>query len=424
MAKPSTVGRDRRPSCHRDEASARSAQASADGSTTGMRLDGVPVRTIVTTIGLVLAALVLIRIIELSQRVLIWMAVAAFLAVALHPVVGWVQLRVTGGRRALATLLVFLCAGAILAGLAAAFVVPLARQVSGLADDLPSLIENAQAGRGPVGNFLERTHTLEYVQQHQDQIQNYAAGLKSPALSVLRTAAIGVTALLTIFVLAYLMVLEAPIMIQGFLSLFSRPTAERISRVGADCARTITGYLSGNLVISVVCGLLTYIFLKLTGVPFAAPIALFVAVADLIPLVGATLGAVVAAAAGFLHSIPTGIAVVIFVVVYQQLENHLLQPIVYARTVKLNPLTVVVAILVAAELAGVIGALMAIPMAAMIQIVLRDVWDHRRGRLKPEPTLGEEQVPVPETASRQPRSPGNEARGRTSPLPPPTGGGR
>jgi predicted PurR-regulated permease PerM len=399
MAQPSTAGRDR-PSCQHDEPSARSSRASADGSATGLRLDGVPVRTIVTTIGLVLATLILIRIIELSQRVLIWMAVAGFLAVALHPVVGWVQRRVTRGRRALATLLVFLGAGAILAGLAAAFVVPLARQVSGLADDLPTLIDNARAGRGPVGNFLERTHTLDYVQQHQDQIQNYAAGLRSPAFSVLRTAATGVTALLTIFVLAYLMVLEAPIMVQGFLNLFSGPTAERISRVGADCARTITGYLSGNVVISIVCGSLTYAFLKLTGVPFAAPIALFVAVADLIPLVGATLGAVVAAAAGLLHSIPTGIAVVIFFVVYQQLENHLLQPVVYARTVKLNPLTVVVAILVAADLAGVIGAMMAIPIAAMIQIVVRDVWDHRRGRLKAEPTVGEEHVPLPETTSR------------------------
>lgn len=377
-----------------------------------------------TSIGLVIAALVLIRIIELSQRVLIWMAVAAFLAVALHPVVGWVQLRVTGGRRALATLLVFLGAGAVLVGLAAVFVVPLARQVSGLADDLPTLIDNARGGRGPIGNFLERTHTLEYVQQHQDQIQSYAAGLKSPALSVLRTAAIGVTALLTIFVLAYLMVLEAPIMIQGFLSLFSEPTAERISRVGADCSRTITGYLTGNLVISVVCGLVTYIFLRFTGVPFAAPIALFVAVADLIPLVGATLGAVVAAAAGFLHSIPTGIAVVTFFVIYQQLENHLLQPVVYARTVKLNPLTVVVAILVAAELAGVVGALMAIPVAAMIQIVVRDVWDHRRGQLKPEPTLGEEQVPVPETASPQPPPPDQEPQDGATPLAPPTAGGR
>src|SRR4029079_15989137 len=134
--------------------------------------------------------------------------------------------------------------------------------------------------------------------------------------------------------------------------------------------------------------------LLLTGVPYAGLISLFVAVADLIPLVGATLGAIVAALAAAIHSIPALIAVVIFFVVYQQLENHLLQPLILSRTVKLNPLTVLIAILVAVELAGILGALLAIPIAGMIQVVARDVWDHRRGRPKEEPTVGEEQRPA------------------------------
>jgi len=129
-------------------------------------------------------------------------------------------------------------------------------------------------------------------------------------------------------------------------------------------------------------------------VPYAGLISLFVAVADLIPLVGATLGAIVAALAASIHSIPALIAVVIFFVVYQQLENHLLQPLILSRTVKLNPLTVLISILVAVELAGILGAFLAIPVAGMIQVVARDVWDHRRGRPKEEPTVGEEQRPA------------------------------
>ena len=134
--------------------------------------------------------------------------------------------------------------------------------------------------------------------------------------------------------------------------------------------------------------------LKIFGVPFAGLIALFVAIADLIPLVGATLGAIVAATAGFIHSVPAGIAVIVFFVVYQQLENHLLQPMIFSRTVKLNPLAVFVAILLGVELAGILGALLAIPVAGIIQVVLRDVWDHRRGRPKDEPTVGEDRTPV------------------------------
>ena len=137
--------------------------------------------------------------------------------------------------------------------------------------------------------------------------------------------------------------------------------------------------------------MLTYIVLKVMGVPFAGLISLFVAIVDLIPLVGATLGAVVAMIAGSIHSVPAGIVLIIFFVVYQQLENHLLQPLILSRTVKLNPLTVLVAILVGVELAGVLGALLAIPFAGIIQVVLRDVWDHRRGALKREPTTGEDE---------------------------------
>jgi predicted PurR-regulated permease PerM len=164
--------------------------------------------------------------------------------------------------------------------------------------------------------------------------------------------------------------------------------------VAADCAKSITGYVSGNLLISVICGGLAYAALKIMGVPFAGLIAIFVGIADLIPLIGATLGAIVAVTAAAFHSIPALIVVAIFFVAYQQLENHVLQPLILSRTVKLNPLTVIVAILVGVELAGILGALLAIPFAGIIQVIVRDLWDHRKGGLKDEPTTGEEEVPI------------------------------
>lgn len=138
------------------------------------------------------------------------------------------------------------------------------------------------------------------------------------------------------------------------------------------------------------------------GVPFAGLIALFVAIADLIPLVGATLGAVVAAIAGFVHSLPAGIVIIVFFVLYQQLENHVLQPVILSRRVRLNPLTVLVSILIAVELAGLLGALLAIPVAGMVQVIVRDVWDARRGRPTPAPAVGEGEVPVDGAAEKRP----------------------
>jgi predicted PurR-regulated permease PerM len=355
----------------------------------------VPVRTILATIGLVLATVVLLYIVDRTSRVLTWIVVGAFFAVALYPLVDWTQRRICRGRRrALATFLVFLLVFVVLGAIITAFVVPLAREGARFAGQLPDLIDQARNGRGPVGRLLERTNALQYVQDNEGRINEFVTGLTTPAAGVLRGVATGIAGTVTVFVLAYLMVLEGPKMVRSSLNVFQPGTAERIRRVGTDCAKSVTGYLSGNLFISVVCGSLTYVVLLILGVPFAGLIALFVGVADLIPLVGATLGGAVAVIAGFLHSTTAGIVVLVFFVVYQQLENHLLQPLVFSRTVKLNPLTVIVAILIAVELAGILGALLAIPAASMIQVILRDIWDHRRGRLKEEPTVGVDRTPA------------------------------
>jgi len=350
---------------------------------------GVPVRTILATIGLVLATGLLILVVWATARVLTWIVVALFFAVALHPVVNWVQARARWLRRPVATLVVYLLVVLLLAGLAALFVVPLVREGAQLADRLPDLVSDARGGRGPIGPLLRRYHVEDFLRHHQDQIQAYVRGLGTPALALARSAATAVVAVITIFVLSYLMVLEAPKILDAAVTVVPTRHAGRIRRVGSACARTITGYLSGNLLISLICGLHTYVVLLVMGVPFAGLIALFVAVTALIPLVGATLGAIVATGAGFLHSIAAGIVIAVFFVVYQQVENHLLQPVIMARTVKLNPLTVLIAILLGVELAGLLGALLAVPVAGVAQVITRDLWDLQRHRPEQQPVAGD-----------------------------------
>ena len=359
-------------------------------------------RYTLVVIGLVLATLLVLGLAYQTRQVLTWIVIAAFFAVALHPAVSWLERHVGWIQRWLATLIVYLLAVVFIAGLVTLFVIPLIREAGQLADQMPNLIEDVKAGRGPIGGLAERFHIVDYIQSHTDQIRGYVSQLGAPTLAVVRGAAAGVAGLLTIFVLSYLMVLEGPKVVHGFLALFDEKRAERIHRVGTDCARTVTGYITGNLLISVICGLLTYLVLALLQVPFAGLIALFVGIADLIPLVGATLGAIAGVIGGFAHSVTAGIIVIVFFVVYQQLENHLLQPLIFARTVQLNPLTVLLAILIGVELAGILGALLAIPVAGIIQIVVRDIWDTRRGRLKPEPTVGKEEEPASGAGTTEP----------------------
>jgi predicted PurR-regulated permease PerM len=170
-----------------------------------------------------------------------------------------------------------------------------------------------------------------------------------------------------------------------------------VRRVAVDACRAVSGYVFGNLLISLIAGTAAWLMLFILGVPYAEVLGLFVGFADLIPLVGATLGAIPTIGFAFLHSVPAGIIMTIFFIVYQQFENHVLQVTIMARTVRLNPLTVLVSVLVGVELYGFLGALLAIPAAGVIQVVAHDVWDETRDRLKPEPTVGEDEVSMSST---------------------------
>jgi predicted PurR-regulated permease PerM len=144
------------------------------------------------------------------------------------------------------------------------------------------------------------------------------------------------------------------------------------------------------------------VVLWILQVPNSGLVALFVGFADLIPLVGATLGAVAAIGVAALHSLFAAIVVLVFFVVYQQAENHLLQPLIMSRTVQLSALAVLVSLLLGVQLLGFLGALLAIPVAGVISVIGRDLWDSYRGRPKPEPTIGQDQLPVSSPAAPTP----------------------
>ncbi|RZS87231.1 putative PurR-regulated permease PerM [Motilibacter rhizosphaerae] len=357
------------------------------------RRDRVPVRTIAATIGMVLLTVLALLVVQRIARTLVWLAIALFFAVALSPLVDLVQNRLRL-KRSLATLLVYVVGLLLLAGLVTAFVTPLVNQVGQLSNEIPKYVQDAQTGHGPFGSLLKRYDVDQYITKNQDKIRSALAGAGVPALHYVAVAGEAVIALVTITVLSFLMVLEGPKLTEAAVAQLPDDRQTRVRRVAHDCARTVTGYITGALLIAVICGVLTFAVLYFTGVPFAGVVALFVAVCDLIPLVGATLGAVVAVVVALFAGVQEAIIVAVWFVIYQQLENHLFQPVVQSRTVKLNPLAVLVSVLVGVELAGILGALVAIPVAGIIQVIIRDVYDVRRGQPKQQPTVGEERRPV------------------------------
>ena len=356
------------------------------------RQQQVPWRTILAValvVALSYAGLLLLR--ELT-RVITWVVVAGFFTVILAPAVDILERR-AHLRRGLATSIVFLLGLAALVGLLYAFIRPVVSSVTSFVDDLPQLVEDAEEGRGPVGELVTRYNLEEYVQDNQARFQAALRSAGAPALEIAQSVFSGIVALLTILVLTFLMLLRGPELCAGALSLVAPAYRERVRMIAADASKAVSGYMFGNLVISVIAGVSTYVFLRIAGVPYAEVLALWVGFADLIPLVGATLGAIPTVGFAFAQSVPTGIAALIFYVVYQQFENHILQVTVMSRTVDVNPLAVIISVLAGVELFGFLGAALAIPAAGVIQVIVRSLFDLRRG-LKAEPTIGADEVPI------------------------------
>ncbi|MDP9401926.1 MAG: AI-2E family transporter [Actinomycetota bacterium] len=353
----------------------------------------VPWRTIFAVIGSVVLTVAVYKVVLQVSRILVWMIIAGFFAVVLSPPVDFLERRCRI-RRGLGTLVVFFVGFGALSAVVYAFVTPIVDQSQEFADNFPRYVEDAKAGRGPLGGLVKRYDLDRRLEDRQDDIKDALENLGENSLSILQGVGNAVAATLTIVVLTILMLLSGPKMLQGGLGALSPPTRERVRLVAADAAKAVTGYVAGNLLISVIAGATAFAFLFFTGVPFRGVLALWVAFADLIPLVGATLGAIPAVAVAFLHSTGVGIATVVFFIMYQQFENHVLQVTIMSRTVDLNPLVVLISVLIGVELSGILGALLAIPAAGVVNVVARDLYDERRGALKPEPTVGVEEVPV------------------------------
>gem|GEM_PF-230710 len=353
----------------------------------------VPVRTILATIGLVLATAAGIWVLQKIAHTLALLIVAAFFATVITPAVDLVKRRIHV-KRGHAVGIVFLLLIVTLAGLMYAFIRPLVDQTQEAVNKFPTYLADAQKGKGPLGGLVRKYDLERRYEENKDKVAATLRKSSSRLVAYASKAFSGILSLLTVLVLTVMMVLYGPELLSSGLGALSPPKRARVKAVAADCAKALTGYVMGNLLISVIAGALTFIALWAFGVPFKGVLALWTAFADLIPLVGATLGAIPTIGVAFLHSVPAGIGMLVFYAIYQQFENHVLQPQIMAKTVQINQLFVLVSVLVGVEVFGILGALLAIPAAGVISVIVRDLWDNRRGRIKEEPTIGEEQVPV------------------------------
>jgi predicted PurR-regulated permease PerM len=343
-------------------------------------LRGVPLRAILTTVAVVVLVYLAGKVVYRLREVILLLVVSGFVALLLNPLVATLERRVR--RRGIAVGAVTVLAVLIFAGLAAAFGYPLVNGMTHLAADLPAYVSKAEHGKGWIGHLVVKYNIQAWVASNAPKLAGYAKDLANPVLSVGKGAITLVIQLLTIFVLVVLLLMEGPKLRGGLLGLMSPDLAIRYSAIGDQVNKSVTGYMLGNFATSVIAGIVVLVTLLSLGVPFPFLWALWVALVDFLPMIGGALAGIPVVLFATTQSLPAGLITAVVFVVYTQAENHVLNPVIMSKTVRINPLLVMVSILVGASLGswvggffgGFVAALLAIPVAGALQVIVREAW--------------------------------------------------
>jgi len=357
---------------------------------------GIPLATIIASVAVVILAYLASKLIYRLRDVLLLLFVGGFVALILNPLVVFVQRKVP--RRGWAVAIVTLWAAVVFVGLALAFGYPLVDGLTHLAHRLPVYVRDAAAGHGWIGHLARRFHVEQWAARNAPRLESLGASLAKPALSFGKGAVSLLATLATITALVVLFLLEGPKMRRGVLGLLSPERGARYSRVAHEINQSVTGYVLGDLLTSLIAGVVIFITLAILRVPFPFLWALWVALVDFLPMIGGALAGIPTVLFAASHSLTAGIITAAVFIGYQQLENHVLNPVVMSRTVKVNPLLVLVAVLIGSSIGAWLGglfgafvaALLSIPCAAALQVITRELWQATGtgGTLSSEPQTG------------------------------------
>jgi predicted PurR-regulated permease PerM len=331
-------------------------------------------KVILTTVG-VLGGLYLLWVI---RGVIGVVFMSVFLAVALGPAVDFFQ-RKFRLPRAPAIVATYISLGLVATVIGFLVVPPIVEQTAKFIENVPEYVEDLGDNRA-ISDFDEKYNVTPTLQREASELPDRFGDAASTLQSIVLGLFNAVITIVTVLVLTFFLLLDGRRLVDWIIGELGPTRGPRVRAIADDVYRSVAGYVTGNLAISLIAGATTYLALTVLGVPFAMPLAVLMAFLDLIPLVGATIaGLVIGLVAALGGDFPTDMIIwAVFLVVYQQVENNVLQPLIYRKTVALHPLLVIIAILVGASLLGVVGALIAIPIAGAIQIVVKDLWRARR----------------------------------------------
>jgi len=342
----------------------------------------VPLRTILVTVGVVIVVYLGGQLLYRLRDVVLLVVVGSFVALVLNPAVVALQ-RSRIRRRGTAVAIVTISALLVFIGLAFTFGYPLVNSLTHFANALPVYVDKAQHGKGWIGHLVRKYHVEAWVQKNSPKIIGFAESLGKPALSLGKGAFTVLAELAATFAFVVMLLVEAPKMRAGLLDMMSAERATRYAEIGSKVSSSISGFVLGDFLTSLIAGTVIFVTLAILGVPYALLFGLWVALVDFLPQIGGALAGIPTVLFALAHSFTAGVVTLVVFLAYTFLENHFLNPVVMARTVKINPLLVFAAVLVGADIGnwlgglfgGFVAVLLAVPIAASLQVVIIEIWN-------------------------------------------------
>lgn len=332
-------------------------------------------RTLFRIFSTVFLFLVAIVAIQQAAPALILLFTAFFLALALNAPVDWVAQHLPGkrqGSRSLATLISFLVVMAVLIGFVASVVPSFVRQIGGLVDTAPAFVSDLRNSDSEVGKFIQRYNLEGQVDSFSNDLSGRLQGFAGSAVSVITSIGSSTFALLTVLVLTFMMLVEGPRWVRVGERLVPKRKREHARELSRAMYKVIKGYVNGQVTLAALAAILILPVLFILDISYPIALVVVVFVCGLIPMVGHTIGAIIVTAVALFTSPLSAIIVMAYYILYQQIENYLIQPKVQSNSTNMSPLLVFAAVVIGVNFGGLLGGLVAIPIMGCARIIVID----------------------------------------------------
>ena len=332
-------------------------------------------KTILRVLALTLVAVLFVAAVQKASHSLVLIFTAVFLALALNAPVHWIAEHLPGkrrGSRKLGTAISFLLVVVFLAGFFASIVPPLVRQTSSFIKSVPTLVDDLRSEDSSLGRFVRKYNLEDQTDKLSSQLSGKVDNIGGGAVSAFGKIGSSLFASLAVLVMTFMMLIEGPSWLKFASQFVPNKERGRAKRLTASMYRVVKGYVNGQVLLAALAAVMIVVPLLILGVSYPIALMVIVFICGLIPMVGHTIGAVIVSTIALFQSPVAALIILAYYILYQQIENYVIQPRVQANSTDLPPLMVFMSVLVGVSFGGLLGGLVAIPITGCVRILILD----------------------------------------------------